>query len=97
MILESRIDPKVLLLIDCESSAGIDKSEGGGAHNDPDKVLENVRSVVQSISSELAAGLSLTPAQSVQIAFAVRVNGNGSVVVAQNLDGGQFQVTLKVA
>lgn len=96
MILEARIDQKLGLLIDCESSSAIDKSEGGG-QADPDKVLYNVRTLVQTVASEMAAGLQLTPAQAVNVEFAVRINANGTVVVAQRPTDGQFRVTLKVA
>jgi hypothetical protein len=96
MILEARIDPKLSLLIDCETSAAIDKSEGGG-QADPDKVLDNLRALVQTVASELAAGLQLTAAQGVNVDFAVRINANGTVVVAQRPTDGQFRVTLKVA
>lgn len=95
MILEAQLPSKHLLLIDCENSSAITKSESG-AESNPDKVLEYVRTIVQSVATELAEGLALTPAKSVDVEFAVRVNNGGEVVVAQTPNGGQFRVTLRL-
>ena len=96
MILEANLPSKVLLLIDCENSSAITKSESGELE-DPDKVLEYVRTVVESVATELGGNLALTPATSVTVEFAVRVNNGGAVVVAQRPEDGQFRVTLKLA
>ena len=95
MILEARIDPKNVLLIDCEVSDAIGKHDGGSS--DPNEVVDNIRSLIQVLASEMAAGLELTPAQGVQVNFAVRVNHDGSVVLARRPDDGQIHVSLKLA
>ena len=96
MILETRLGPKTLLLIDCESTSAIDKGEGGGDNADPDQVLTSARQVIQSIASELTGSLDLNSIQAVEVEFSVKISGSAAVVIGQRPGDGQFHVRLKM-
>lgn len=97
MLLESRINEKVTLLIDCESVGGVDKnSVGGNSH--PDDALNSAVAIIQAAAETLGAGLSLrgSPAPvTMEVKFGVKVDANAIVALSRNLDEAHFQVTLR--
>lgn len=97
MLLESRIDDRYTLLIDCENLGGVDKNAAGSTGH-PDRVLENTVKVIRAAAERLGQGLSMEqlPAPvSMEVNFGVRVDQNAAVSVARNPDDAQFRVTLR--
>jgi hypothetical protein len=95
MLLESILPSKMTLVIDCENTSAITKSESG-EQGDPDRVLENVRAIVLNIASELAEGLSLSPVKAVEVDFGLKISSAGQVMVGQRPEDGQFRIRLKL-
>ena len=97
MLLESRVNEKVMLLIDCESAGGVDKnSVGGGAL--PDDAFNSTIKIIQAAAETLGAGLSLagTPAPvTMEVKFGVKIDANSIVSLARTPNDAHFQVTLR--
>ncbi len=97
MLLESRIDDRYTLLIDCENMGGVDKNAAGGVGH-PDRVLDSAVKVIRAAAERLGAGLSVegTPAPvTMEVNFGVRVDQNAVVSLARNPDDAHFRVTLR--
>jgi outer membrane lipoprotein SlyB len=97
MLIESRISDSVKLLIDCEAVGGVDKNAiGGGAT--PDEVLENAVSLIRATAERLGNGMScerLPAPVSMEVEFAIRVDSNATVCMAQTPDQGQMRVRIR--
>ncbi len=96
MIIESRINPTTLLLIDCESSGAIEKGEGDGEAN-PDRAIHNLRTTLSIVAAELSNGLNLPSDKSVEVEFAVKVAQSGLVAIGQRPEEGQFRVRIRIS
>lgn len=97
MLIESRITDRVTLLIDCESSGGVDKNAVGAAGH-PDKILQNTVSIIRAAAEQLGNGLSMEgqPAPVVmEVEFGVRVDAHSTVALARNPDDAHFRVKLR--
>lgn len=96
MIIESRVNAKTVLLIDCESSGAIEKGEGGG-ESDPDRVIHNLRLTLSTVANELSAGLDVPPNRSIEVEFAVKVAQTGVVAIGQRPEEGQFRARIRIS
>lgn len=92
MLIESRIRPDVIVLIDCESVGGVDKSSIK-VDTDPDRVFQNAERVIKMVADHLADAMDQAHAD-IDIEFAVRVNSAAVVFVAQRPEEGQFRVRM---
>jgi hypothetical protein len=97
MLLESRVNEKITLLIDCESQGGVDKNAvGGNAH--PDDVIPSAVKIIQAAAEQMGVGLSLAvlPAPvSMEVEFGVRVDANAIVALARTPEEAHFRVRLR--
>lgn len=97
MLLESRLNEKLTLLIDCESLGGVEKAAvGSGSH--PDKVMANVVSTVRATALELGNALDTSVPNApvmMEVEFAVRVDSNSIVSLARNANDGHFRIRLR--
>jgi hypothetical protein len=99
MLLESRLDEKTALFIDCETVGGFGKGEAGSGF-DPDAVLDNVVTLATGLGKALAAaaagaGKSQPAPASLELEFALRIDSNSVVAVAANPESGQFRVRVR--
>lgn len=94
MILESHLDEKTLLQIECESDAGIHKG-GTGRTGHPDRVLDGVTGVVQIIHERLLSRVLSTGVAGAEIQFGVHIDMSGNVTVSKQPTEGQFRITIR--
>jgi hypothetical protein len=101
MLLEARIDPKTVVYIDAETAGGFAKGGDIEGFNE-EQALDNVVRVATLVGRRLAETAGLTSAgadgpTSLDLCFAVKIDGNSVVSIAKNPDGGQFRVTARWA
>lgn len=97
MLLESRVNDKVTLLIDCESVGGVDKNSVGG-NSLPDDALKSTIAIIQAAAETLGAGLSLagsSPPVMMEVKFGVKIDANAIVSLSRNPQDAHFQVLLR--
>lgn len=97
MLLESRLNERCTLVLDCESVGGIDK----GALSvvaDPDKVIPNAIHTVRGVAElfgEALVGESPHSPVAMRLEFTLKVDSNAVVQVARANEMGHFKVTLE--
>lgn len=97
MLLETRVNDKIKLLIDCESIGGVDKNAVGG-NSHPDDAFKSTIAIIQAAAETLGAGLSLevNPAPvMMEVKFGVRIDANAIVSLSRTLQEAQFQVCMR--
>ncbi len=97
MLLESRLNDKTRLLIDCETVGGIDKNAATG-NSDPDRVLECAVELIKHTAAQLAGGISVEALPApvrMEIEFGVRIDSNAVVALAQHPNSGQIRVRMR--
>ncbi|MBM4368240.1 MAG: hypothetical protein FJ102_18655 [Deltaproteobacteria bacterium] len=97
MLLESRIDDRFTLLIDCESQGGVDKN-AAGASGHPDRVLESAVKVIRAAAERLGEGLSSAgkpPPVTMEVEFGVTINQNAVVALARSPTDAHIRVKLR--
>jgi hypothetical protein len=97
MLLESRIDDRLTLVVDCESVGSIDKG-ALTVRSHPDQILGSTVTAIRAIATQLGAAATLdrgTPPSAMEVRFGVRVDSNAVVSLARAPEAAQFQVTLR--
>lgn len=97
MLLESRLNDKTTLLIDCESVGGIDKNAPGG-NAQPDRVMEYAVELIKNTASHIGHGISVEQLPApvmMEIEFGIRIDSNAVVALAQNPNSGQIRVRMR--
>ena len=97
MLLESRINERTTIIIDAETVGGIDKG-GGVSSSHPDKALPSAMTLIRAVAETLGDAVpreGKSPPDTMEVSFAVRVDSNGVVALAREVDAGQFRVTLR--
>jgi hypothetical protein len=97
MLLETRIDDKTTLVLDCESVGGIDKGTLSVTSH-PDKVLTSTIAAIRAVGAQLGTAAqveSAHPPDGMEVVFGVRVDSNAVVSLARSHETAQFRVTLR--
>ena len=97
MFYEVNFDEETRVLLEGQASGAIAK---GGGSNDfiTDDALDNSIDLIQKIVARLST--EVMPAVdgqlcSMDLSFSVRADGNGTIMIAQTPELGQFKVTIK--
>ncbi len=97
MLLESRVNDRVTLLVDCENVGGVEKNAlTSNAH--PDKIIDGAIAIIRAAAERFGEGLSLEgqPAPVVlEVEFGVKIDANAVVSVARRPEEGHFRVKLR--
>jgi len=99
MFYEVNFDDETRILLEGQASGALAKGGGrGGLEFIPDTALDNcidlIRKVAQKISTEVAPAIDGSYC-AMDISFSIRADGNGTVMLGQDPNVGQFQVTIK--
>lgn len=99
MFYEVNFDEETRVLFEGQASGAIAKGGGGVGDNFiPDDALDNsldlVRKVAMKVATEVSPSLDGTLC-SMELEFGIRADGNGTVMIAQTPQLGQFRVTIK--
>lgn len=97
MFYEVNFDEETRILFEGQASGAIAK---GGGTNDfiPDDALDNSLDMVRKVAMKLAMEVCPILDNSMcamEIEFGVRADGNGTVMLAQTPEIGQFKITVK--
>ena len=97
MFYEVKVDDETHIMFEGMASGSLAKGSDG-ANFIPIEAYQNsvdvIRKVAASISKEVAPGMVGTGC-TFDVQFSVRADGNGTVMLGQNPDYGQFRVTIK--
>ncbi len=97
MLLETRVNDRLTLLVDCENSGGVEKNAlTANAH--PDKILDSAIAIIRGAAVRFGEGLSLEgqPAPvMLEVEFGVKVDANAVVSLARRPDEAHFRVKLR--
>jgi hypothetical protein len=94
---EVKVDDETHILMEGKASGALAKGNDGNNFLPFDayaNCIDIVRKVASSISSEVAPAMVGTGC-TFEVQFAVRADGNGTVMLSQDPNNGQFQVTVK--
>lgn len=96
MLLECRVGEGSFIVLDAESTGGIDKSVTKIVSH-PDQVVGQTLDAIRAIAGSFGAGVgdSAERPSTLEVQFGVRVDSNATVTVAKTPEQGQFRVTLR--
>jgi hypothetical protein len=96
----SRLDEETLVMVECETTGAFSKSDLE-IKPDPERAIfnsvESIARIARTFSAGIVPNLREIRANSFELNFACKVDGNGSVMVSQRSDDGQFRITLRWA
>ena len=95
----TRLDESTQCLIECETSGAFSKSDLE-IKPDPEQAVIIAMSTIVKIAEVMgrnSAQLKSAGANEFDIDFGIKVDGVGSVMIAQRVDEGQFRVALRFA
>jgi hypothetical protein len=97
MFYEVNFDSDTRVLLEGQASGALAKG-GGGMDFIPDHALDNsialIKRVAQKIATEVAPAIDGSYC-AIDVAFSIRADGNGTVMIAQDPNLGQFHVTIR--
>ena len=97
MFYEVKVDDETHIMFEGMASGSLAKGRDGTDFI-PIEAYQNsvdvIRKVASSIAKEVAPGMVGTGC-TFDVQFSVRADGNGTVMLSQNPDHGQFRVTIK--
>ena len=99
MLLESRLSDDTVLLIDCETVGGFDKSDATSDFH-PDEAITNVCKLAGDVAMELsrttsAAAKGKPSPAGLELSFSIKIDSKAAVSVARTPNDGQFRVRVR--
>jgi hypothetical protein len=95
---EVNFDAETRVLLEGIASGALAKGGSGGMEFIPDTALDNsialIKKVAQKIADEVAPSIDGSYC-AIDIAFSIRADGNGTVMIGQDPSVGQFHVTIR--
>lgn len=94
----SRLDEETQVLVECETTGAFSKSDLE-IKPDPERAIfvtvENIASLSRTLAMGIVPTLREVRASNFEVQYGIKIDGNGSVLISQRKEDGQFSVTLR--
>lgn len=98
MFYEVNFDEETRVLFEGQASGALSKGSRGGPSFIPDDALDNSLDLAKKLALRVATDLAPVvdgTVCSMEVTFGIRADGNGTVMISQTPDIGQFKVVIK--
>lgn len=97
MFYEVNLDDETRVLLEGQASGALTKG-GSGPNFVPDDALDNCIDLIRKVAEKLSADVAPVIDGSycaLDVSFSIRADGNGTVMIGQDPNCGQFHVTIR--